>query len=55
MAQQTSVLYEPMTGSLNIHPPTHPHLLSVIQQEPYTETDTATGAYTVTHTHIFAG
>ncbi len=32
MAQQTSALYEPMTGPLNIHPPTHPHLLRVIQQ-----------------------
>lgn len=32
MAQQTATLYEPMTSSLNIHPPTHPHLLCIIQQ-----------------------
>lgn len=44
MGRQTSALCEPMTGSLNIHPPTQPHLLSVIQQS-LTDTQTVTDAY----------
>lgn len=50
MAQHTSALYEPMTGSLNIHPPTHPHLLSVIQQG-LTHRQTQPQAHTLTHIH----
>lgn len=50
MAQQTSALYEPMTGSLNIHPPTHPHLLCVIQQG-LTHRQTQPQAHTQTHIH----
>lgn len=50
MAQQTSALYEPMTGPLNIHPPTHPHLLRVIQQG-LTHRQTQPQAHTQTHIH----
>lgn len=48
MAQQTSALCEPMTGFLNIHPPTHPHLLCVIQQG-LTHRQTQPQAQTQTH------
>lgn len=51
MARETSALYEPMTGSLNIHPPTHPHLLSVIQPSLTHRQTQPEGAYTDTHTH----
>lgn len=51
MVQQTSTLYEPMTGSLNKHPLPFPHLHSVIQQSR-THRQTQPQAYRDTHTQL---